>query len=433
MVGRLVKILLGVALLVGISGFGLVGSNTGAKAAAIDVGYRDFTYNNAPTPTGDKPQSKLWYTPDGTWWGILFNKSTNRYDIYRFDKATQSWSDTGTIVEPRGRTKSDALWDGTHLYVTSSAIDTTTADQNAYLRRYSYNPATRTYALDAGFPAVIGTGPMEALNFDKDTTGQLWATFTQPNAQGVSQVYVTHSQGGDDASWSAPFVPPVTGPTVKADDISAVVAYDLNTQAPKIGLVWSNQNASVMYFSAHTDGAPDTQWSPSIPVIQGKKSADDHINLKSLQTDPSGRIFAAAKTSFGDLATTPPDATQIYLAVLGQNGAFSRYTVSRVQDDQTRPIVLIDTTNRQLYVFAAGPNTTKPRAIYYKKAPLDNISFPVGVGTPFIKSSTDPAIDNPTSTKQNVNATSGLLVEAQDSGTKYYLHNFLDLGSAGTP
>ena len=403
-----------------------------ALATQVDVGYRDFTYNsNAPTPTGDKPQSKLWYTPDGTWWGVLFNKSTNHYDIYRFDKATQSWSDTGTIVETRGHTRSDALWDGTHLYMTSSAIDTTTSDQKAYLRRYSFDPVTRTYTLDAGFPAVIGTGLMEALNFDKDTTGQLWATFTQADAQGVSHVYISHSQGGDDTSWSAPMVPPVTGPTVKADDISAVVAFDLNTQAPKIGLMWSNQNASVMYFSTHTDGAPDTSWSPSIPVIQGKKSVDDHINLKSLQTDSSGRVFAAAKTSFGDLASTPPDATQIYLAVLGQNGAFSRYTVSRVQDDQTRPIVLIDTTHRQLYVLAAGPNTTKylvePKAIYYKQTSLDNITFPVGQGTPFIKSSTDTAIDNPTSTKQNVNATSGLLVEAQNSGTHYYLHNFLDL------
>src|SRR5215211_7867775 len=140
-----------------------------ALATQVEVGYRDFQYNsNAPTPTGDKPQSKLWYTADGTWWGVLFNKSTNRYDIYRFDKTTQSWSDTGTLVETRGRSKSDALWDGTHLYVASSAIDTTTADQNAYLRRYSYNPTTRSYSLDTGFPAIIGRGPMEALNFDKD-------------------------------------------------------------------------------------------------------------------------------------------------------------------------------------------------------------------------------------------------------------------------
>ncbi len=403
-----------------------------ALAAQVEMGYRDFQYNkNAPTPTSTKPQSKLWYTADGTWWGVLFNKSTNRYDIYRFDKATQSWSDTGTVVDARGRTRSDTLWNGTNLYVATSAIDTTTTDQNAYLRRYSYDPATNTYTMDTGFPAVIGNGPMEALNFDQDSTGLLWATYTQPNAQGVTQLYVTHSQAGNDASWATPFVPPVTGPTVKADDISAVVAFDLNTEAPKIGLVWSNQPASVMYFSSHTDGAPDTSWSPSIPVIQGKKSADDHINLKSLQTDPSGRIFVAAKTSFGDLSNASPDATQIYLAVLGQNGAFSRYTVSRVQDDQTRPIVLIDTTHRQLYVFAAGPNTTKflnePKAIYYKQTSLDNISFPDGEGTPFIKSSLDTAIDNPTSTKQNVNASSGLLVEAQNSATHYYLHNFLDL------
>jgi hypothetical protein len=402
-----------------------------ALATQVEVGYRDFQYNrNAPTPTGNKPQSKLWYTADGTWWGVLFNKSTNSYDIYRFNKATQSWSDTGTKVDARGHTKSDALWDGTHLYVATSTVDSTPTDQNAYLRRYSFDPQSGTYSLDAGFPAIIGRGAMEALTIDKDSTGTLWATFTQPDAQGAMRVYVNHSQGSD-ASWASPFVLPVSGATVKADDISAMISFDLKTQAPQIGVMWSNQIDSAMYFSSHQDGAPDTSWSASVKVSQGKKSADDHINLKALENDPSGRVFAVTKTAFGDLASTPATAPQIEVLVLGQDGTFRHNTFSRVQDDQTRPILLIDETHRQLYVFAAGPNTTKylnePRAIYYKQAPLDNISFPVGEGTPFIKSSLDTAIDNPTSTKQNVNATSGLLVEAQNSGTHYYLHNFMDL------
>jgi hypothetical protein len=398
-----------------------------ALAAPVEVGYRDFQYNsNAPTPTGNKPQSKLWYTPDGTWWGVLFNKSTNYYDIYRFDRATQSWSDTGTRVDARGHSKSDALWDGTHLYVATSTVDSTPADQNAYLRRYSYDPTTKRYSLDIGFPALIGRGPMEALTIDKDSTGLVWATFTQPDAQGATKVYINHSQGSD-AIWASPYVLPVSGATVKADDISAMISFDLKTQAPQIGVMWSNQLDSAMYFSSHKDGAPDTSWSASVKVSQGKKSADDHINLKALEDDPSGRVFAVTKTSFGDLASTPASAPQIEVLVLGQDGTFHHNTFSRIQDDQTRPILLIDETHRQLYVFAAGPNTSTPRAIYYKQAPLSNISFPEGDGTPFIKSSLDTAIDNPTSTKQNVNATSGLLVEAQNSGTHYYLHNFMDL------
>jgi hypothetical protein len=36
-------------------------------------------------PTAAKTQSKLWFN-DGTWWGILFDGSTEEYRIYRYDR-----------------------------------------------------------------------------------------------------------------------------------------------------------------------------------------------------------------------------------------------------------------------------------------------------------------------------------------------------------
>jgi hypothetical protein len=35
-------------------------------------------------PTGEKPQSKLWFN-DGIWWASLFDRSTEEYHIYRYD------------------------------------------------------------------------------------------------------------------------------------------------------------------------------------------------------------------------------------------------------------------------------------------------------------------------------------------------------------
>ena len=41
-------------------------------------GYRDFSYSTSITaPTGQKPESKLWYA-DGTWWGALWNNTVRR-------------------------------------------------------------------------------------------------------------------------------------------------------------------------------------------------------------------------------------------------------------------------------------------------------------------------------------------------------------------
>jgi len=394
------------------------GSTPAASAAPTDVGYRDFSFlsPSVSNPTGEKPQSKLWFN-DGIWWGSLFNRSTGKHQIHRFDRATQSWSDTGTVIDARDASKADALWDGTKLYVATSARGST---NKALLLRYSYNPSTKKYTKDRGFPVTVATGAMEAIVLAKDSKGKLWVTYTQG-----SKVYVNRSLT-NDATWGTPFVPPVNGTSVSADDISAVLAFDSQTAAPQIGVMWSNQIDDAMYFATHTDGDPDDVWRASRTAIQGPKNADDHINLKALQADSSGRVFAAVKTSLDDLPNPNPNAPLIFLLVLGQDNNWTNYVFGRVADNHTRPMMLIDEQNRNLYMFATAP--VGGGTIYYKKAPLDGISFPEGKGTPFIQSSTDLKIDNATSTKQNLNSATGLLVLASDNASDFYLHNTLDLG-----
>src|SRR5215212_4775564 len=397
----------------------------GATSAASDVGYRDFSFNatSVVAPTGEKPQSKLWYN-DGTWWGGLFNTSTEEFHIYRLDRASQSWSDTGTLIDERNSSKADTLWDGSHLYV-ATAGPTSAASHSGRILRYSYDPATKKYSLDPGFPVTVTNGGMEAIVLDKDSTGRLWVTYTQNN-----QVYVNHSLA-DDKSWGTPFVLPVNGTTVSSDDISSVVAFDTQTAAPQIGVMWSNQIDDAMYFATHKDGDPDNVWQGSRTAIQGPKTADDHISLKSIQVDDvSGRVFAAVKTSLGDLQNPDLNAPLIMLLVRDQAGNWTNYRFGRVIDHHTRPIVMIDQEHRNLYMFATHDENCG--AIYYKKTPLSNISFSDGLGTTFIQSSTDTCINNATSTKQNVNSATGLLVQASDDTSKNYLHNFMDLGSADT-
>ncbi len=446
-----------VALLLAVfAGFGLGGSIPKAQADTTNVGYQDFSYAGpngsglTASPTGNKPQSKLWYTPDGTWWGVLFNGNTGKFDIYRFDKQSQSWSDTGIPVDARNNAKVDTLWDGTHLYVASAVASAAGAGQPAFLYRYSYHQQTRTYTPDAGFPVVVGSGQMEAITLTKDSTGELWVTFTQ-NDGTVGTVYVNHSQGSDDTSWGTPFALPVdTGANdLSPDDISAIVSFDQSTAAPKIGVMWSNQNDGAMYFATHTDGTSDQNWQ-EYPAEQGPKVPDDHINLKSLQSDASGRVFAVVKTSLNNTPNPDPTAPLIKVLVFKQDNSFSQYTFGTVQDDFTRPILMIDDQNRDLYVFASAPlnnvqpdGTIVPRAIYYKKTSLDNISFPQeqpgspDLGTPFIRNSADLYTDNPTSTDQSVNATSGLLVEASSddpaNNVHDYLHNFIDIAPVPAP
>jgi hypothetical protein len=197
----------------------------------------------------------------------------------------------------------------------------------------------------------------------------------------------------------------------------------------KTGIMWSNQTDSAMYFSVHVDGDPDAAWTVSRNAVPGPNLgyADDHLNLKSLQTDGSGRVFAAVKTSLNDLPNPPPNAPQIMLLVRdASTGAWANYVFATVGTDETRPIVLLDTENNVIHMFATGPESGG--SIYEKTSPLNSISFVSGLGTPVIQDGASAAINNATSTKQNVNSTTGLVVLATNSTTGYYWHNYESLG-----
>jgi hypothetical protein len=71
--------------------------------------------------------------------------------------------------------------------------------------------------------------------------------------------------------------------------------------------------------------------------------------------------------------------------------------------------------------------STAKSAIYYKSSGIDAISFPSGKGTPFMESPTVGDINNPTTTKQNVDATTGIVVVGSSPAALTYWHNTIGL------
>ena len=402
---------------------------TPVQAEAIEVGYKDFSMSGATSPTGQKPQSKLWFN-DGIWWGILYNKASNskHFEIYRFNWATDTWTTTGVIVDVRRKSSADALWTGSKLYTVSNVPVGQTGDVNIYVKRFSYNSTTKTYSVDSGFPVAVYNRAVETVVMDKDSTGKLWITFTDANNSGGRNAYVMHTTT-NDTTWTAPYIVPVLGAaTLDSDDISTIVAYN-----GKIGVMWSNQNNSTVYFAYHLDGTADNNWIGN-PAMQSPGYADDHLNIKSLQADSSGQLFAVVKTSLDDVNPSTSTQPLILLLQLDNQGSWSRRTVWRIVDNVTRPIVLLDQQNRNIYAFATlNYGTQTNGAIYYKSTSLDNPSmqFVTGIGTPFIVSSTDTHINDASSTKQALNSTTNLLVIAGDDNSHYYFHNKIVLGTGG--
>ena len=386
-------------------------------AAVTDVGYQGPSMGSASAATGQKPQSKLWFN-DGLWWGVLWSTGHSAFTIQRFNWSLNTWTDTGTVVDTRNRSSADAMWTGSALFIGSAIKENvTTSDMSARILRYTYSSGTKTYTLTSGFPVTVATTDMEALVIDKDNTGRIWATWTQTNGAGGRKVMVTRSNTSG-TTFITPFVLPVANAAnLDADDISTLVSYD----GDKIGVLWSNQATAAVYWASHADSAADGVWSVQ-QALSGAGYADDHLNIKSLQADASGRVFAAVKTSLNDI--NPPTSTQplILLLILNSADSWQVRTFSRVVDNQTRPLVLVSPENRQLFMFAAGP-CCSGGVVYYKQTSLDNPSFTDGPGDPFISLASNATINNPTSTKQPLTVASGALVIAGDDHTHNYVFN----------
>ncbi|MHA7238845.1 hypothetical protein [Arthrobacter sp. TMS1-12-1] len=403
-------------------------------AQAVDVGVPGPSYagDGVATPTADKAQSKLWFQ-DGRWWGLLWSASADATTIHRLDVATQAWQETGTVVDARPSARGDALWDAKDgkLYVVSGttvfsewssppsqgAVTSGSAD----LHRFSYDASTGTYAEDAGFPVTLHRGSTESITLAKDSIGKLWVTYTAVSADNSNRVYVNHSTTSDTA-WGTPFVLPTTNARVHHDDISAISSFG----GDRIGIMWSNQRPGhkKFYLATHQDGQPENLWQTEVAHGGGKNCtggcANDHLNLRQLTSDGSGRLFAAIKT-----ANRNAGQTLVALLVRDGKGKWTSAEFGAVEDLHTRPMVMIDEQHRQVWMFAVAPE--EGGTIYYKKAPIDDVSFPPGAGTPIISSSTDTEINDPTSTKQNVNGQTGLVVLASSKASDRYWHAYTGL------
>ncbi len=384
----------------------------------VQFGYQDSTYPSGvgenEEATAEKPESKLWFN-DGFWWGSLWSTSGNAYRIHRLDPATQCWIDTGTNLDTRMASKSDALWDGTKLYVVShiwSRIgDPAPAGQRGQLFRYSYNPATDAYSPDAGFPVEVTGGHGEALTIAKDSTGRLWVTYVE--SQQVMVNTSLCSPACNDASWGSPFgLGTANSANLTDDDMSAVVAFE-----GKIGLMFSNQNVMDTFFAVHPDGqAPDAGWTQ---VAVYTPSSDDHMNLKILAGDSAGKVLAAIKTS--------QNSALIILVVCktgscNQASDWQSYTVYDNTFSATRPNLLVDVDHRQLYVATRNKNSGDD-GIYLKQTSLDAPSFTIlEIGTQLIGTTAVDSVNDPTSWKGNLTNATGLVVLASDASDRTYFH-----------
>jgi hypothetical protein len=388
-------------------------------------GYTDYTWatveSNPASPTADKPQSKLWWNA-GSWWGLLWatdprNKNHQAYFIQQFDAATQAWTNTGVAADDRQRSHPDVLWDPetSNLYVAS-----TLGSGGAKLFRFSF--AKGAYAADDGFPIRLTDAGSESITIVKDSKGILWATVSQladgsgPCVKSQACWVRTMHSTTADWRWTAPVAVPLPEANVLYDDISTVVAFG----GKAIGVAWSNQLNGGVYFAVHADSAPDSAWRLETVSLR-PRGADDHLNIKA---DSAGRVYLITKTSLNAITRTEPTIDPkdplIMLWIRQPSGTWAGSTAWTVGDDATRPQVVVDEAAGLVYAFASVPGTGG--AIYVKTALIRAPVFDTRLGSVLMAVG---EINNPTTTKQTVRLSDGILVLAGDTVSHTYWHAYL--------
>ena len=379
------------------------------------VGRRGPVYaRSVRAPSGDKAQSKLWFQ-DGRWWALMAHSPSGATQIHRLDSKRQVWVPTGVVVDERDRARGDVLWDGHKLYVASRTAYVSSWKRapterevragSALLLRFSYLPDKKSYRLDPGFPAKIAGGSSESITLAKDSTGELWVTYTR-----FGRVFLNRTLGADDA-WGKPFMLPDPAAAVDSDDTSAVIAFG----GSRVGVLWSNQKERAFYFAVHDDAAADRTWHTEVAYGHGVGGcstgcANDHISMRAL---PDGRLFAAVKT-----ANRLPDQPFIVVLARDRRG-WTSHNAGVVEELHTRPLIVLDDERMLLHLLTVVPE--EGGAVYCRTTDINNVVFRRGLGTPWL--SGGGRINNPSSTKQTVNSTSGLVVLASDEASKHYWYN----------
>jgi hypothetical protein len=367
-----------------------------------------------PSPVVHAAQSRLWFHAD-RWWGVLLDASTGSHRIFVLDPSTATWSDTGALVDDRHFAKLDVLWDGQSLVVASAGPDP--EERHALLvSRYSYDPAVGRYARDPNFPVPITNLGVEAVTITRDVAGRLWVAYRQGGA-----VVLDHSLE-TDLVWRGPFVPSLADGPAEEAAIASI--------GSRVALTWTRPAEDVVRVVTHrVDGPPDIWEELPAASVAGLSAARDSLSVAVDNAPGAERLYVAVATPAEESETRGRLDPQAVLVEFTFEAPPMVYLVGRLQEQHADPVVVVNAAARELYVIAGAPRGGG--SVYYKEASLDAISFPPGLGTLLIPASEAlPEMGHPTSTKQALDATSGLLVAATDPGAGLYGFGALGLRPA---
>jgi hypothetical protein len=395
-----------------------------APRIAAPGGRADFAYGprvviGTQPATEEETESKLFYTTDNRWWGVLGTSAPQgpRPGLYLFELVDGSWEPRVQLPGADPWAKADTAFDSDtgKLYVSARADDSPTSGDPRVVKLYdlSYRGAGR-WSAPAGPLRVFAESP-ESVTIAVDSRDRVWATFMR---KGLLRVRVKGS--------TADGFEEVRVPAKKArpDDVPALVAWGEEGDG-RIGILWSDQRSNRFLFAWRSDRARIAERSWHVETAYGGPGAvggcpsrppdacaDDHISLKA----NGDRVYAAVKTSLND-APFPilNDPQIVVLERTDDVPTWEATPVSPVGHAATNPTLLLAPEVDGLYVFAPRGQT-----ILMWSSSLSRPQF--GGFVMWMRPGSEGVA---TTTKQIVTAESGAVVIGSQHELQVYLNNQL--------
>jgi hypothetical protein len=372
-------------------------------------GRAGFAYGDAGAadnnPTSDKPESKLFYTPDGRWWAVL---GVGGAGLQLHELVDHVWQARVALPRTEPWYRADVLFDardGT-LFVSARDGSLPGAGGGAVLYRTRYRGGG-SWAPPGG-PTRIGTSKSETVTIARDGERRLWATWEENENVRVMATRPGRFRFSDVR-------PP--GRRLLYSDISAVTAFGTRRRGRKIGVMWSDQRTGRFRFAWRRDSERLGKWHVETAYGGGRgcdsACADDHINLKAA----GDSVYAVVKTSRNDFPNPNPADPLIVLLRRDARSRWASFPVSPVEQNATRPAVLLGPRRGAIWVFARllGDNVavwesrfSSPR---FSSAALS--SWTSGLGT----------FNDPTTTKQVIPPGRATVVITSKEDPGEYWHN----------
>lgn len=389
-------------------------------------GHIDFDYGTDATIGGypasrNKPENKLFYTPDHRWWAVLgigdvpIVRTAGGSGVYLLELVDHVWRPSFRLPGADPWERADTALRGRVLYI--ALRDNRSVRENtrtSHLYRLVYRE-TGKWSLLSG-PTLITADNPETLAIAPDSQGRIWLTYRSRR-----RINVGIARMGS-ARFRFSFLP---GSTVSRDDISAIVQFGTAISGYKIGVMWSDEIGGRFMFAWRPVDAPiesagwhvETAYGHGIggcPTATSDLCADDHINIKAY----GDQIYASVKTSLGDPTDSDPNDPLVVVLRRDEAGRWSAYPVSPVRQKASRPILVIAPYLQRIFVFAEKANS----GTYVWQSPLESPAFNERAFFPWTVSGT-VIVSDPTSTSQTIEPGVGIVVVTSAGQRSQYWHN----------